>query len=175
MRRTKLLSTVALVLFVLLLSSCADISNAGAETTSPPTLISTIPDIDFGSSEKKLVIESDFADLKSGMTLGAIVDLIGNAHASEYSARYPLLYSWETENGSKLYIKFETDDYDEFMSKYQNGDFVLSNEELIYCESGLRMATPNETKVYGEWIRSYQAVCAYVVTADEETILFGMK
>ena len=164
---------MVLVLFVFLLSSCADISNAGAETTSAPTPISTIPGMDLVSDEKKLVSESDFADLKSGMTLGAVVDLIGNAHASEYSARYPLLYSWETENGSKLYIKFETDNYDEFMSKYQNGDFILPNEELIYDELGIRFATPNESKVLQEWIGSFQAVFAYTVANDEKTILFG--
>lgn len=169
----KLRSAVVLVIFVLLLSSCDDIPPAGTQATSSPTLISDISNINLGSSEKKLVIESDLANLKSGMTLSAITDLIGNAHASEYSVRYPLLYSWKTENGGKLYIKFETDDYDEFMSKYQSGDFVLSNEELVYDELGNRFATPNELKVLQEWIESFQAVFAYTVANGEKTTLFG--
>ncbi|MBQ8288226.1 MAG: hypothetical protein IJX76_05580 [Clostridia bacterium] len=144
------------------------------DITSPSISTVAILDVEFDFDEKKPVLQSDIVNLKSGMTLGSIVESIGSPHPSEYSGvRYPLLYSWETEDGNKLYIKFETDDYDEFIGKYQNGDFVLPNEELIYDESGIRLATPNEVKVLKEWVNSYQAVYAYMLINGEKTILFS--
>ena len=175
MRRIKALIITLLTLCVLF-SGCENTTVMDTDVTSLSSSTIAIPKPESDLNEKKLVLQSDIVNLKSGITLGSIIDSIGSPHSSEYSGViYPLLYLWEMENGGKLYIKFETGDYDEFISKYQNGNFVLPDEELIYDESGIRMATPNEIKVYGEWIKSYQAVYAYTVKNGEKTTLFGTE
>lgn len=175
MYRVKIFSTVLLILCTLSLYGCAEAPANRSASNAPATMTSAMPEVNFEPDEKRNIAESDVACLKPGMTLGSIIDLIGSPHADELSVDYPLLYSWKIDEEKKLYIKFETEDYDEFTSMYQNDAFVLPDEEQTYDSHGIPIATPNEVKVFGEWIRGYRAVYSYIVSNGEEEVLFDLE
>lgn len=124
---------------------------------------------------KKDTTNIDLSEIKEGMTLDQAFELLGSAFSDDRNSLYPIEYNWKLDGDKKLYIVFETENYDEFSKRYENGEFILPDEKIVTDSLGIRDATPNEIEVLGEWLRNYRATCAYVIDGyyTNKTVLFG--
>ena len=159
---------VTVIVITILLTGCG--SNDG--NVSVPKLNVPIHTSLLGGEVKKLT-DVDVSCINEELTLGSAIELLGAPHSDEMSADYPLVYSWVIDNGKQLYIRFETDDREEFMEKYRNGEFVLPEETVQYGEGGISFATANETKVLAEWLRNYKATESYIVENKKKSFIFS--
>ena len=132
-----------------------------------------LPHIALIGGEVKELTDVDVSCINEELTLGSAIEMLGAPHSDEMSADYPLVYSWVIDNKKKLYIRFETDDREEFMEKYRNGEFVLPEEVVEYVEGGIRVATANEMKVMAEWLKNYKAVESYIVENKKKNFIFS--
>ena len=114
----------------------------------------------------------DITDVNWDVTLREALDLFGSPRVSERSSDYPLVYSWDINDGEVIYLIFEKkDDRNEFMDKLRNGDYILPEESVQY-EEELRHCTENELKVLKDWIMSHRTEYVYIIRNGEKTILY---
>ena len=144
-----------------------------ASPLSNPPALQTETHIALIGGEVKELTDVDVSCINEELTLGSAIEMLGAPHSDEMSADYPLVYSWVIDNKKKLYIRFETDDREEFMEKYRNGEFVLPEEVVEYVEGGIRVATANEMKVMAEWLKNYKAVESYIVENKKKNFIFS--
>ena len=116
----------------------------------------------------------ELSEIKEGITLGRAFEVLGTAFSDDRNSLYPIVYNWKLDGNKKLYIVFETENYNEFLKKYQNREYILPDEQIEVDPSGIQFATPNEIKVISEWLLNYRATCAYVTDGDSfnPTFLF---
>ena len=124
-------------------------------------------------NEAKDLSEFDISSINETLTLGTAIDLLGAPHGDETSAMYPLVYSWKINNKKRLYIRFETEDREEFIKKFNRGEYILPEEVVQYGEEGIPFATDNEIKVLTGWLRSYKASESYVLENGEKHFIFS--
>lgn len=123
---------------------------------------------------KKDTTNIDLSEIKEGMTLDQAFELLGSVFSDDRNSLYPIEYNWKLDGDRRLYIMFETEDYEEFRERLHNGEFALPDEAIVTDSLGIRDATPNEIKVLGEWLRNYRATSAYVIDGSyaNKTVLF---
>ena len=159
---------VTVIVITILLNGCSsDDRNISVSERKAPQNTSLL------GGEVKELTDVDVSCINEELTLGSAIEMLGAPHSDEMSADYPLVYSWVIDNKKKLYIRFETDDREEFMEKYRNGEFVLPEEVVEYVEGGIRVATANEMKVMAEWLKNYKAVESYIVENKKKNFIFS--
>lgn len=150
--------------------SSSPTENASLNVQNPMAYLSVL---NAHAGEKKTT-NVDLSEIKEGMTLGQAFELLGSAFSDDRNSLYPIEYNWKLDGDKKLYIVFETEDYDEFMKRYENSEFILPDEKVEEGSLGIHYATPNEIKVFSEWLLNYRAICAYVTDGHptNKTVLF---
>ena len=165
------------VLIILMLVGCnahrspSPTEKASLNVQNPMAYLSVLN----GHVGKKDTTNIDLSEIKAGMTLDQAFELLGSAFSDDRNSLYPIEYNWKLDGDKKLYIVFETKNYDEFLKRYENGEFILPGEKIVTDSLGIRDATPNEIEVLGEWLQNYRATCAYVIDGyyTNKTVLFG--
>ncbi len=171
MKKIKLLS----LFLVIFLTGCSLANNPASidsyEINNNAILIS-YEEIVLQEADKKENLTVDISKLDKEMTLGEALKLLGTPLPDTRSSVYPLVYSWSLQDGELLSITFENENREEFWNELNSGKYVLPDEAVEYVEGGLRAMTPNEAKVFREWILSHKAVSACVTKDGVKNTLF---
>ena len=87
-------------------------------------------------------------DVTAGMTMEKVWDILGTPQ--NILSLHPFTVTWR-KGGIYISVYFKADNYDEFWQRFNNGEFVLPDEEIKYEQyTGKRYATENEIKAYKE-------------------------
>ena len=142
------------------------------ETTAASTdhILAITPSM-FGEVQDAALL-SDVMQILPDMKLQDVVNLIGAPHRDVHSVVYPFGFEWDIEDGSVLYMVFEGEDYDSFIKKWNNREFVNPGEALVN-EDGMKIVSESEMQALKGWCLNTKCVSATIKNNGENTDIFA--
>ncbi len=134
----------------------------------------TLPIFSEEIEEIKKPITLDKSKINENLTLGEALNMFGSPkpYTNTTGSRFVFVYSWDIDDNTVLTISFDSEDREEFLKAYQNGDYVLPDETLVYKDEGIRYVTENEIKVLVDFIKGQKAIGASITRNGQREVLF---